>query len=968
MTEPRKADHSMISSVPQAGWRVLLRPRVLALLTAVVLVVGLSFVKSAWLNHYSRQKLEFAENNNEKISNLFQSSFFFLYDEQFRPGIEFFLKGNPEITRLLVVSSSGQVVFDSESLPGKTTPYVADAQLNARSAAPTLMSDPQGVGVLITQGQYSIYYVFSTRTVMIKVLVAFVLGLLLIGGSWLGWPSLRPRASRLSRLVPRVKLYSLRTKLVATFILVNVITGLIIFFSQSYSQKAWLTGRTVQAARFAAESMKDQVIANFSNYYFFYYKDRFVPAIRQMMAARENLMALRIVSRKSGQVVFDSDEMDSIRQPSVGNDARRAAISDEIQAELRNKPSFLEVVTSKGGEPYIRVITTYFNENQETPFLIEYLFSFSQLKERLRTLRSQIIVQLLPSFALGIVVAIFFAQLIVGPIKRLVRAANAIAGGNYEVDVETNKRDELGDLLRAFGAMVEELKRKTELRKYLSDHTYQRVVNASEGGDVLGGARVRATVLFSDIRNFVSVCEALEAEEVTAMLNEYFSAMVEVIYKHKGEVDKFIGDAVLAVFYDQNDLRQPGNTALNAIYCAMEMRERLAEFNAKRVARGNAPIEIGIGINSGEIISGPIGSPDRRDFTVIGDVVNLANRIEKVSKQGRHTRIVFSNHVEEKVRGLLEYEELSKEKIRGKEENVVVYELVRIKDVESLLGNLSNPDPAVKIHCIELLGYSRNPAVLPRLYEKLSDSDAGVRIAAIVSMGRLAPTEHGATLDVLFKQLDQERSERVLSTALMAVGKLTNGRRLLELTKFLDRPEDRIVANAIEAIGAASDADVIDLIIPFLASKNNRVKANAAMVLFRRGRVEVIDALKPMLLHSDHLMRASAAFALGELTSMAGAKEVADEIRENNRLMKHFLGELQGSVPMLVSLLKDPEPLVKRQAIIALGKIKDKTAVLPLLDNLDPSRDSKEMVREVAEALRGIGSHKLVREVVQQLS
>lgn len=71
---------------------------------------------------------------------------------------------------------------------------------------------------------------------------------------------------------------------------------------------------------------------------------------------------------------------------------------------------------------------------------------------------------------------------------------------------------------------------------------------------------------------------------------------------------------------------------------------------------------------------------------------------------------------------------------------------------------------------------------------------------------------------------------------------------------------------------------------------------------------------------------------------------------------------------MLVSLLKDPEPLVKRQAIIALGKIKDKTAVLPLLDNLDPSRDSKEMVREVAEALRGIGSHKLVREVVQQLS
>jgi HEAT repeat protein len=139
------------------------------------------------------------------------------------------------------------------------------------------------------------------------------------------------------------------------------------------------------------------------------------------------------------------------------------------------------------------------------------------------------------------------------------------------------------------------------------------------------------------------------------------------------------------------------------------------------------------------------------------------------------------------------------------------------------------------------------------------------------------------------------------------------------------------------------------------------------MVLFSKGRVEVIDTLKPMLLHSDHLMRASAAFALGELTVMATGEGIAEKIKHDNRRAKHFLAELQSCVPLLVSLLKDPEPIVKRHAIIALGKVKDKSAILPLLDNINLETDSRELVHEIAEALRSIGSHRLVREVVRQL-
>ena len=186
---------------------------------------------------------------------------------------------------------------------------------------------------------------------------------------------------------------------------------------------------------------------------------------------------------------------------------------------------------------------------------------------------------------------------------------------------------------------------------------------------------------------------------------------------------------------------------------------------------------------------------------------------------------------------------------------------------------------------------------------------------------------------------------------------------------YLDSPNERIVANAVEAIGRAGGAGC-RILLPKLTSRNNRVKANAAMALFAAGRFEVIETLKPMLLHSDSLMRSSAAFALGELTAIGGreARELLSTWRARPRDVKIFLAELQECVPMLVACLRDPEPVVRRQAVIALGKIKDRSAVLPMIDLLDPGKGGQELLRDVSEALRSIGSHKLVREVIAKLS
>jgi len=155
--------------------------------------------------------------------------------------------------------------------------------------------------------------------------------------------------------------------------------------------------------------------------------------------------------------------------------------------------------------------------------------------------------------------------------------------------------------------------------------------------------RKRACVLFSDIRGFTKRGEGMPAERLVEMLNSYFSVMSEVVHKHHGTVDKFIGDGMMAIFGAPKPLQHPERNALEA---AQEMIERLAEVNAELKVLGEEPIRIGIGLHSGEIVVGYIGSRARSNYTAIGDVVNVASRLEGLSKTAGHS-IICSKAVAE---------------------------------------------------------------------------------------------------------------------------------------------------------------------------------------------------------------------------------------------------------------------------------------------------------------------------------
>ncbi|HOX28550.1 MAG TPA: adenylate/guanylate cyclase domain-containing protein, partial [bacterium] len=188
----------------------------------------------------------------------------------------------------------------------------------------------------------------------------------------------------------------------------------------------------------------------------------------------------------------------------------------------------------------------------------------------------------------------------------------------------------------------------------------------------LGGKKQMVTVLFSDIRGFTVFSEKYAPEEVVARLNEYLSAMVDVIFENEGTLDKFIGDAVMAVFgspiaHDDDPLR--------AVKTALDMQRRLNGLNEKWTSEGREPLVIGIGINTGEVIAGNIGDMRRMEYTVIGDNVNLASHIEGLTKNF-NCPILMSASTYELVKDKVVAKNLGSVSMKGKLREVEIYELL----------------------------------------------------------------------------------------------------------------------------------------------------------------------------------------------------------------------------------------------------------------------------------------------------
>ncbi len=223
--------------------------------------------------------------------------------------------------------------------------------------------------------------------------------------------------------------------------------------------------------------------------------------------------------------------------------------------------------------------------------------------------------------------------------------------------------------------IVAEEKKRERLGRFLSPQVASRILAASDHGAELGAPEVReVSVLFADICGFTSMSETMSPSSVSLLLNDYLSRMTDVIFKYEGTLDKYIGDAIMAVFGAPLDMP---DHAQRAIRTALEMQERLAEWNSER-KEGTPALSIRIGINSGNAVAGEIGSINKKEYTVLGDTVNTASRLESsVAKPGS---VVIGSNTLKLVDGLFECRPLGSFKVKGKALEVPAYEVIAARD------------------------------------------------------------------------------------------------------------------------------------------------------------------------------------------------------------------------------------------------------------------------------------------------
>jgi adenylate cyclase len=208
--------------------------------------------------------------------------------------------------------------------------------------------------------------------------------------------------------------------------------------------------------------------------------------------------------------------------------------------------------------------------------------------------------------------------------------------------------------------------------RYVSKDVYQQLL-ANPAGAALGGERRDMTVLFSDMRGFTTLSEAGDAEDLVRQLNQYFTRMVEVVFAHRGTVDKFVGDMIMALYGAPLD--DPDH-ADHAVQTALAMVHALDQLNRLWTVEGRTPLDIGIGINSGEMIAGNIGADTIMSYTVIGDNVNLGARLESLNKDFG-TRILISEATRRQLKGRYDLRPLGDVTVKGKTRPVQIYEVVR---------------------------------------------------------------------------------------------------------------------------------------------------------------------------------------------------------------------------------------------------------------------------------------------------
>ncbi len=261
---------------------------------------------------------------------------------------------------------------------------------------------------------------------------------------------------------------------------------------------------------------------------------------------------------------------------------------------------------------------------------------------------------------LAILLILLLQKIIINPLLKIGKTVNKFGEGNLDLKVELKNRDELGDLANKINDMFKRIIERFELSKFVSKST-DDMIKRGKIVDKEGEKKI-ITVLFADIRGFTTFSEANPPDVVIENLNRILQAEANIVDSHGGDIDKFVGDELMAIFNDE----------YKAVKCAYEMIIDVKKINKKF----NTPLYIGIGINTGEVIAGNIGSKNRLEYAVIGDTINLASRLCSIAKTNM---LLISQSTYEKVKENVKAKLITDQKIKGKTGSVNFYVVQSVK-------------------------------------------------------------------------------------------------------------------------------------------------------------------------------------------------------------------------------------------------------------------------------------------------
>ena len=280
------------------------------------------------------------------------------------------------------------------------------------------------------------------------------------------------------------------------------------------------------------------------------------------------------------------------------------------------------------------------------------------------------------AFFMGVLMAMFMAKRFTRPIRMVADAMQRVSDGELDQTLAVTRRDEIGTLAQSFNFMTRGLRERERIRntfaRYVSDQVAERILKEQDELDLLGELR-SVTVLFLDIRGFTSLSEYLHPREVVALLNDYFEIIIEVVFRHEGTVNKFIGDSIMAIYGAPSEIDFP---ELRSVMTAVEIQQQVQKHNALRMAEEKPVAKFGIGIHSGEAIAGNIGSARRMEYTVIGRDVNLAQRIESSTREGQ---VLISETTFAKVRPFVKAQAKEAVFMKGIVEPISLFEVLGLK-------------------------------------------------------------------------------------------------------------------------------------------------------------------------------------------------------------------------------------------------------------------------------------------------